>query len=151
MGIKTNFDHNEYGNVIETTLPVLDIVSSIKYDAASRPLSITDPLGRTSHTTYNRNDQVTEEEDVMGHTTQYDYDPNGNLTTITNAEGGVTTLTYDDATDQLTSMAFAGSTKQYSYNKDGSLNTFTKPDGTRLNYSYDALGRITSDGVNSYS
>ena len=151
MGIKTNFDYNEYGNVIETTLPVLDIVSSIKYDAASRPLSITDPLGRTSHTTYNRNDQVTEEEDAMGHTTQYDYDPNGNLTTITNAKGGVTTLTYDDATDQLTSMAFAGSTKQYSYNKDGSLNTFTKPDGTRLNYSYDALGRITSDGVNSYS
>ena len=151
MAIKTNFDYNEYGNVIETTLPVLDIVSSIKYDAASRPLSITDPLGRTSHTTYNRNDQVTEEEDAMGHTTQYDYDPNGNLTTITNAKGGVTTLTYDDATDQLTSMAFAGSTKHYSYNKDGSLNTFTKPDGTRLNYSYDALGRITSDGVNSYS
>lgn len=151
MGIKTNFDYNEYGNVIETTLPVLDIVSSIKYDAASRPLSITDPLGRTSHTTYNRNDQVTEEVDAMGHTTQYDYDPNGNLTAITNAKGGVTTMTYDDATDQLTSLAFAGSTKHYSYNKDGSLNTFTKPDGTRLNYSYDALGRITSDGVNSYS
>lgn len=151
MGIKTNFDHNEYGNVIETTLPVLDIVSSIKYDAASRPLSITDPLCRTSHTTYNRNDLVTEEVDAMGHTTQYDYDPNGNLTAITNAKGGVTTMTYDDATDQLTSLAFAGSTKHYSYNKDGSLNTFTKPDGTRLNYSYDALGRITSDGVNSYS
>ena len=151
MGIKTNFDYNKFGNVIETSIPVLDLVSSIRYDAASRPLSITDPLGRTSYTTYNRNDQVTEEEDAMGHTTQYDYDPNGNLTTITNAKGGVTTLTYDNTTDWLTSMAFAGSTKQYSYNKDGSLNTFTKPDGTRLNYSYDALGRVTSDGVNSYS
>ena len=48
-------------------------------------------------------------------------------------------------------MSFAGSTKRYEYNDDGSLDVYTKPDGTRLNYSYDDLGRITSDGVNSYT
>ena len=151
MGVKTQYDYNEYGNLIKTTLPALGLSSSAVYDAASRLTSATDALGRTSSFVYNNNDYLTSETDAMDHTTKYSYDANDNLTSITNAKGGVTTMSYDNATDWLLSIEFAGAKKQYDYNKDGTLSTFTKPDGTMLSYSYDELGRITSDGINSYS
>ena len=151
MGVKTQYDYNEYGNLIKTTLPALGLSSSAVYDAASRLTSATDALGRTSSFAYNNNDYLTSETDAMDHTTKYSYDANDNLTSIMNAKGGVTTMSYDNATDWLLSVEFAGSKKQYDYNKDGTLNTFTKPDGTTLSYRYDELGRITNDGINDYS
>lgn len=151
MGVKTNFEYNSYGNLTKTILPALSLSSSATYDNASRVISATDALGRTTTFSYNNNDNLISETDPASHTTSYDYDQNDNLTSITNAKGGVTSMSYDNATDWLTSVSFAGATKKYSYNKDGSLDTFTKPDGTTFNYSYDDLGRVTNDGVNSYS
>ena len=151
MGIKTTYDYNSYGNLTKATLPALSLSSSAAYDAASRVTSTTDALDRTSSFVYNNNDFLTSETDAMNHTTQYGYDANDNLTSITNTKGGVTTMAYDNATDWLLSVEFAGAKKQYDYNKDGTLNSFTKPDGTTLSYSYDVLGRVTNDGINSYS
>jgi RHS repeat-associated protein len=151
MGVKTQYQYNEYGNVTKATLPALGISSMAVYDAASRLTSATDALGRTRSFVYNDNDFLTRETDPMNHSTSYEYDKNDNLTNITNANGGVTTMSYDNATDWLHSVEFAGAIKQYGYNNDGTLSSFTKPDGTILNYNYDELGRITYDGVNSYS
>ena len=151
MGIKTQFDYNKYGNQIKAILPALGLQISAVYDDASRQTSVTDALGRTSSFVYNDNDFLTSETDPMGHVTHYAYDKNDNLTSITNAKGGVTSLSYDNATDWLTSVSFAGATKEYRYNSDGTLAAYTKPDGTRLESVYDQLGRITNDGVNSYT
>ena len=59
-------------------------------------------------------------------------------------------MSYDYDTDWLTSVSFAGASKEYSYNSDGTLDRFTKPDGTTLCYSYDYLGRVIDDGINTY-
>lgn len=151
MGVRTTFEYNSYGNLTKTTLPALSLSSTASYDKASRLISATDALGRTSSFVYDDNDNLTKETNSASHTTQYGFDANDNLTSITNAKGGVTSLSYDNATDWLTSVSFAGSTKEYDYNDDGTLSTYTKPDGTTLSYSYDDLGRVTNDGVNSYS
>lgn len=151
MDVVTNFEYNSYGNLTKTTLPALGLSSSAAYDSASRLTSVTNAKNQTTRFEYDRNDLLKQETDAMNHTTRYEYDANSNLERITNAKGGVTTLTYDNATDWLTAVSFGGATKQYSYNEDGTLNSFTKPDGTVLNCSYDALGRMTSDGVNRYS
>ena len=151
MGVKTQYEYNSYGNLTKTILPALSLSSSVSYDKASRVTSFTDALNRTTSYVYDKNDNLTSETDPASHTTSYTYDKNDNLTKVTNANGGVTTLTYDNATDWLKSVSLAGSTKNYSYNDDGTLDTYTKPDGTTLSYSYDNLGRVTNDGVNSYT
>ena len=151
MGVKTELDYNTYGNLTKATLPALGLSSSATYDDASRLVSVTDALSRTTSYVYDENDNLTSETDAANHTTRFGYDVNDNLTSITNAKGGVTSLTYSYYTDWLMEMSFAGATKEYYYNDDGTLNTYTKPDGTRLYYSYDNLGRMTSDGVNSYT
>ncbi len=150
MGVITKYTYNKYGNVETVSLPALGLSSSAVYDAASRLTSTKDALGRMHSFEYNNNDFLRSETDAMNHTTSYAYDANDNLTAITNAKDGVTTMSYDNATDWLTSVEFAGAKKQYEYNKDGTLSIFTKPDGTSLSYSYDELGRVTNDGVNSY-
>ena len=151
MDIETKLDYNDYGNLVRTTLTALGLTSNAVYDNASRLTSAIDALERTTTFAYDNNDLLTSSTNPAGHTTSYQYDTNDNLTDITNAKGGVTSMSYDNVTDWLTSVAFNGATKQYAYNYDGTLATYTKPDGTRLNYSYDDLGRVTSDGVNSYS
>ena len=151
MNVVTRYEYNKYGNTVGVSLPALGISSTAEYDDASRLVSMTDALERTTSFTYNNNDLLTTETDPDFNTTTYAYDLNDNLTSITNAEGGVTSLVYDNATDWLTSVEFGEAPKQYSYNDDGTLDSYTKPDGETLSYRYDALGRVVSDGVNSYT
>jgi len=151
MGVKTEFRYNTYGNLISAILPALDLSSSATYDDASRILTITDALNRTTSYVYDENDNLTSKTDAANHTTRFGYDKNDNLTSITNAKGGVTSLKYEFSTDWLSEVAFAGASRRYFYNNDGTVDYYTKPDGTRLNYTYDNLGRMTSDGVNSYT
>lgn len=151
MGVSTQFSYNSYGNLTKLTLPALGISSSMSYDSASRVISATDELGRTFSYDYDDNDNLTSSKDPMSNSTSYAYDENDNMTSITNAKGGVTSLSYDNATDLLTSLEFGGATKRFTYNNDGTLKSYTKPDGTKLNCQYDDLGRVTNDGVNTYS
>ena len=151
MGIRTCFEYNVYGNLTKTTLPALNLSSSSTYDMVSRLTCSTDALGRTMKFAYDDNDNLTSTIDPEQHTTRYEYDANDNLTDITNAKGDVTSMSYDNATDWMLSMSFAGATKKFDYNEDGTLKSFTKPDGTLLNYSYDDLGRVVSDGIRNYT
>ena len=149
-GISVVYGYDSRGNVNKITLPG-NLVTVPTYDDAGRLTSITDALGNVYSYKYDGNDNMTTETDPAYKTTTYGYDNNDNLTTITNAKGGVTTLTYDNVTDWLTSVEFGGAEKGYDYYPDGTLRSYTKPDGTTLTYRYDELGRVKSDGVNSYS
>ncbi len=149
-GVTVDYSYDSYGNPNKITLPG-SLVTVPTYDAAGRLKSITDPMNHTHSYNYDKNDNLLSEKDALNNTTSYEYDANDNLTGITNANSKKTTLEYDFDTDWLTSVSFEGSTKTYTYNADGTLETYKKPDDTRLNYEYDQLGRVTSDGVNDYS
>ncbi len=153
MNVETILEYNQYGNLKSSTLKALNLTltTSAEYDRLSRLKKVKDALLRTYQFEYDKNDNLTLVKDPMSHETSYDYDENDNLTTITNAANRVTTLEYDDATDWLTSVEFEGAKKQFEYNEDGTLKSYTKPDKTTLDYNYDDLGRIASDGVYSYS
>jgi len=150
-GVTTTYNYNTFGNISQISIPALNLVSKLTYDNASRVVNASDFKNLQTQYQYDNNDNLLVETNPMNYTTRYAYDANDNLQTITNAKGGVTTMSYDNATDWLTSVAFGGASKQYAYNPDGTLKTFTKPDGTALNSTYDGLGRITSDGVNTYT
>lgn len=150
MNVKTEYEYDDYGNLRKALLPALNLSASATYDKASRMLTSTDALGRTTSYAYYDSDNLKTETRPGNIKTSFDYDANDNLTGITNANGGVTSMSYDNVTDWLTEVSFGGATKRYSYNDDGSLDTYTKSDGTRLSYEYDNLGRVTSDGVNDY-
>ena len=150
-GVKTTFGYNQYGNLNLVSIPALNLTSSTVYDNVSRVKTVADFKNLQTKYEYDNNDNLTKETNAMNYSTTTAYDANDNLQSITNAKGGVTTLGYDAATDWLTSISFGGATKQFAYNVDGSLKTYTKPDGTALSSTYDGLGRLLTDGVNSYT
>ncbi|MBQ3630548.1 MAG: S-layer homology domain-containing protein [Prevotella sp.] len=149
-GVSVSYGYDGYGNLNKITLPG-SLVTVPTYDAAGRLTSIKDALGNIYSYDYDYNDNLITETDAANKSTTFGYDKNDNLTTITNAKNKQTTLEYDFDTDRLKSVEFEGATRSYAYNEDGTLATFKKSDGTRLNYEYDDLGRVTSDGVNDYS
>ena len=107
--------------------------------------------------------------DSVGNTISFVYDSLGHITQSTDPVGRVTTYTYDIKTDTLhstflTSVTDATGTTSFAWNEGGSfgvgyldpscvitycepaigVSTITYPDGSHTYYSYDALGRITS-------
>ena len=151
MGVETKYEYNGYGNVTKILLTALNLQTRLEYDLASRITAAYDPLDRKQTYTYDNNDNLLTEVDPLNNTTKYGYDKNDNLLTVTNAKGNTTSMTYDNATDWLLSVTFGSASKKYEYNKDGTLKTFTKPDGTTMSYTYDNLGRVLSDGANTYT
>lgn len=150
-GVITEYDYNEYGNQTTLTIPALNLVSKNEYDNASRIIKAIDFKGLQTSYEYDDNDNLLTKKNAMNYVTRNEYDLNDNLKSVFNAKGGETKMTYDATTDWLTSVTFGGAKKQYRYNEDGSIKNYIKPDGKVLNYTYDNLGSILSDGINTYS
>lgn len=148
-GIVSTVGYDVNGNLNSMSMP-LGISSSAVYDNASRLITKTDPTGSNTTFTYDNNDNLVTETDHYGNTTLNTYDPNDNLTDIRNAKNEYTIFTYSFNEDYLISEVFGGNTKTYGYYQDGSIQSFTKATGT-FSYSYDAAGRLASDGQTSYT
>ncbi|MCA1817983.1 MAG: DUF6531 domain-containing protein, partial [Acidobacteria bacterium] len=124
------------------------------YDADGNLLGATDALGRTSYT-YNARGQVLTATDRLGATTANTYDADGKLISRRDALGNTTTFTYD-ARSLLTGSTDARShTLSLSYDQSGNLTRATDAAGSATTYTYDARGRLTSErdalgGVTAY-
>jgi RHS repeat-associated protein len=153
-GIQQSFQYNSLGYLTRVDLP-LGIRSLMDYDTIGRLTQVTNPLDQVSEFEYDALDQVTQNRRLGASpgdeiATAYGYNLNDKLTTITNALGHATTMSYNDR-EELDSLIFGNDTKQFEYYEDGLLKKVTKPDGTMLQYTYDPLGRLLSDGYTNYT
>ncbi len=144
-----------------------DGVTTVGYDAAGDPISLTDPDGNTTTMAYDALGRMTGQTDPLNHTATYAYDAAGLMTSTTdplgrvrnlsydalNRETGETwvvssvttnvqTFTYDAAGDQLTAADYSG-TYTNAYDALGRLTSQTDPLGLSLTYAYDAASDVT--------
>lgn len=102
--------------------------ATYSYDAADRPISVTDVYGNTTSFVYDQSGNLISKTDpklttdANYHTTQYQYDPMNRVTAIIDANG-------------RTSKAV--------YNERGDLTSVTNPNNETVTSVYDALGRLT--------
>lgn len=81
---------------------------------------------------------------------RFAYDANGRITQATDPEGRVTTYTYDSTDQLLQSISNAQGTTSFTYYSGTNLaemyavTSITYPDGSTRNYTYDDMGRLTS-------
>lgn len=153
-GILQSLQYSPIGYLKRVDLPG-GIRSLMAYDTIGRMIKVTNPLDQVSEFDYNDLDQVTQTRRLVpgpgnNVVTSYSYNLNDKLTTINNALGNATTMGYNDR-EELISLAFGDDTKLFEYHEDGLLKKITKPNGDVLNYVYDALGRLTSDGYATYT
>ena len=138
-------------------------------DAGGRIASMTLATGKAVTYTYDANDRVTDINDWAGGVTTFSYDNAGRLTGVTRPNGINATRTYDN--DSRLSDLSEGSISTISLTRDAkgqitdairnvpvtassanlTNNSNTVDAASQLSgASYDAMGRLTSDGSNSY-
>ncbi|WP_211443568.1 RHS repeat protein [Collimonas humicola] len=159
----TSYTVDGLGNQNALTSP--DTGSTSKtYDAAGNLKTRTDARGKTTSYSYDALNRLTQISYASGTPTQFEYDggtsgaPNakGHLTRMIDGSGQ-TTYAYDGFGRLLTkvqtlSSTGTSSTISYAYGSSGTttgkLISTTYPSGNRINYGYDAAGRVNSLTLN---
>jgi len=145
----TTYAYDQRGRRVQRTLP-LGQSESYTYDAAGNMLTRTDFNGRTTTYTYNAvNRLLSKTADpyfVQNHigaaSVSYTYNAQGQRSTMTDASGTTFYLAYDNNGHLTQAQGPSGIRLFYNYDAAGNLKQFG---GTNnVNYSYDALNRMTS-------
>ena len=127
---------------------------------AALRLSVTDPSGGTTLSTYDKRDNLTAVIDPNGNTMTYAYYGSNRLATISSPDTGLTTYTYDANGNLLTKTDAQGNTVTYQYDEMNRITQMIFDDPMEnLSYTYDTcqngIGRIcgTSDpsGTTGYA
>ncbi len=113
-----------------------DRITYTTYDATNRPLTVQRAYGTSLQENY----------------ATYTYTPNHLRQTVKDAKGNLTTQSYDGL-DRLSKMQFPSKTtagtssttdfEQYTYDANNNRKTLVTRDSQTVNYSYDALNRLT--------
>jgi RHS repeat-associated protein len=142
---------------------------TIGRDAEGRITSVTLASGRIVTYTYNSRDLLTGVSDWLGGTTSFSYDDAGQITSITRSNGVTTTYSYDNdgrliglqdgalaslalTRDGVGRITAATRTVPLAATLNDSTTTFTYDAACQVSsFTYDALGRLSSDASRTYS
>ncbi|WP_159047057.1 DUF6531 domain-containing protein [Streptomyces pactum] len=114
------------------------------YDAAGKPVSLTDPLGNVAKRSYDASGNVTSVTDPAQRTTAYGYDALGRLTSVTAPDAGKTAYAYDKAGNRIRRTDPTGHVTTYGYDPAQRLTSVTDPLDRKTSYAYDADGNLTT-------
>ncbi|PNH86161.1 RHS repeat domain-containing protein [Arthrobacter sp. AFG20] len=144
-GNTTSITYDAAHNPVTITRPAPLGVITNTFDAAGRIATSKDGKGQTATYVYDENDRLLQTR--FGATclpatcVTYAYDDNGNLTTRVDGSG-TTTHVYDEQ-NRPTSKAIGGVTTSLSYDHNSNITSFTDPTGT-VDYRYDDADRLTA-------
>jgi len=166
LGLTTNHTYDAHGNLTSYT-DAKGNTTAYKYDTANDLLSITyangttqsysyNPLGEATQYlnargqavgyTYNAQGLVATESFADGTSYTYTYNPLGNLTSATDAQSNTTSFIYGNPANPnlLTEVDYPdGTWLKFSYNNIGQRTHSVDQTGFTVDYSYDALGRLS--------
>jgi RHS repeat-associated protein len=144
-GNATSITYDAARNPVTITRPAPLGVITNTFDAAGRIATSKDGKNQTATYAYDGNDRLLQTRYgptcVPATCVTYTYDANGNLETRVDA-AGTTTHTYDEQ-NRPTSKTTGGVTTSLTYDHSSNVTSFTDPTGT-ANYRYDAANRLTA-------
>lgn len=105
--------------------------------------SLKDELGQVSSVTRNEFGYITSVTDPLGNSTLTEYDPNNNPVKITDPLGRATSTTYDSANRPLVITDAMGKTVKREYDAEGNLLGLSDPNNNKTAFTYDANNRLT--------
>jgi RHS repeat-associated protein len=113
----------------------------------TRPVSSTDPLGDTTHASYDFFGNVASQTDALGNTTTMSNNAAGDPAVITDPLGNVTTNQYDGNGNRTLLVDADGHVTNLTYDANGNPLSQTQADGSGWNLSYNANNMPTSLGL----
>ena len=163
--VRTSYEYTAAGE-LQTIIDPVGGKSSFEYDDAGRPIRQVDAAGAVSTVAYDRAGRVTTQANGAGQKLTTEYTKAG-LVARTKSPTGTTTFEYDAAGrpvamsdsqgatgwryDKLGRMTSETSTTnrrtKLAYDAAGRVEQMVLPDGEFVDYSYDLLGRMTSQNT----
>jgi RHS repeat-associated protein len=113
------------------------------FDKNSNLVSIVDALGHQMTMTYDGVDRLISKTDPKGHTVQMNYDANGNLTSFKDERGKETHLAYDNNNLLVSTTDALNRTVTKARDALGRTVTLTNARGGKIGMTYDGDGRMT--------
>ncbi|MFI1303880.1 DUF6531 domain-containing protein [Streptomyces sioyaensis] len=107
-------------------------------------VGVTDPLGHTTTSEWDRYDNLLARTDALGHTVRYEYDLAHNPTAVQLPDGSRSTATYNRLNLPLSSTGYDGTTWRCEYDERGNLTAMTAPDGGAIRFTHDPAGAIAT-------
>jgi len=155
LGRRTKYVRNANGDP-ETVVDALGSTTTIRYqvkrnyrddygertDYYSRPIKITDVLGRTTKLGYDSYGNLDKTEDALGNKTSMDYDKAGHLLELRDALGSV--YKYEYANGLSRAIDPLGRVTSYRRDADLRVTAFTDSLGRQTTFTYDLSGNVTS-------
>lgn len=146
------------------TGPLTSPITTYTYDVASQPITVTDPLGRTSTNHYDDLGRVVTVIDpdpdgtgpLAAATTHFTFDSVGNQTSTIDPNGYLTQYTYDNLYRRTSQVLedldgatgpLGHPTTSYTYDLVGNLLSLTDPSGNTTRWQYDQLDRNTTETI----
>lgn len=155
--------YDKLGRVLTSSAPsytppgsteTLTPATSNAYDSLGNVVEQTDPLGRVTKFTYDRQNRMTVKDEPVGTGDdraqwKYTYTRTGEVLTVTDPNGSRAETTYDDldrpvTTTQIERKPLPGAfTTRNDYDDAGNVVKQTAPGGGVSQFTYDALGQMT--------
>ncbi|MFF2376351.1 DUF6531 domain-containing protein [Streptomyces xiamenensis] len=104
----------------------------------------TDPLGNTTHRTWDRYDRPLTSINPLGHITRYRYGDSGNVVTITRPDGHESNVRYDAAGRPIALTDPSGAVWRQDFDCRGNRTDMWDPAGNHTRYTYEANGSVSS-------
>jgi RHS repeat-associated protein len=140
-GNLTAFDYDAGGNLLRT-VRADGTEAEWTYDAFGDPSTWTNRREQTVGYTRDAAGRLLSKQYPDGTRVTYTYDGRGNLATATDARGGLTAFSYYPD-DLLRRVDYPGGRfLEYTYDAAGRRTSMLDPTGNRVNYHYDAVGRL---------
>lgn len=140
--IPSSFSHNSFGDLVQVNAP--KGVWYLRNDGKGRNISILNPLGDSTRTTYDGNDNVLVETDEEGYTVTHVYDINQNEVSLVDKNNHPTTLVYD-AKDRLHIIRnIQGGEQKIDYNLRDVKKKFTDERDKYVEFTVTERGDITN-------
>ncbi len=152
-GTYTEFNYNQYGDLIYKYDSVTDHAESFVYTQQGQLKKFTNALGAIKEVFYDEFGRAIQEKDFNGNSVFRSYFPNGLLSSATNAQGNTTYYEYDDWGNLTILTTPEGEKTSFIRDAFGNLNEKVTAQGVSSLYSFDLFNRLTSvtTGVTSNS
>ncbi|WP_161786901.1 RHS repeat protein [Noviluteimonas dokdonensis] len=141
----STFEYDELGRVIvERSGDEGKVVAQRSYDAEGRLIHVTDGNGHVTRLAYDPLGRVAATTDATGGIARYSYDAADRVTAVIDPRGLSTTYRHNAFGDLLELRSPDSGTTTHTYGGNGLRTRTVRNDATTLDYTHDALGRVTS-------
>jgi RHS repeat-associated protein len=130
------------GNVLQRQVDPLGATTHYTYDRDLNLIAVTDPRGKTTTMRYDQRGNLLEQATPLGESQQVTYNARNDVVSTTDGRGNTVTFDYDQAGNLVQMTEPSGAVTRYERDPAGTglLASLTDPNGGTTRYSYDQAG-----------